>query len=143
MLAISPKLSMVALSNIGTKHQDWVTTFLSTLYPESLSSLSLAGHLKFLRHLPVYPNLTTLSVDIEDMNNASLILAAVSSLTTVKDLSITFDSLNRKENMGGLRTTKSLSLGKVKRPHSRRRPCPDRSASTAGSTPISDLCRSR
>ena len=114
MLAISPKLSTLALSNIGTKHQDWVTTFLSSLYPESLSSLSLEGHLKFLLHLPVYPNLATLNIDIEDMGNASLILAAVSSLTIVKDLSITFDSLNRKDNMSGLRTTKLLSLGKIK-----------------------------
>ena len=39
MLAISPKLSTLALSNIGTKHQDWMTTFLSSLYPESLSSI--------------------------------------------------------------------------------------------------------
>lgn len=77
MLAISPKLSTVSLSNIGTKHQDWVTI-------------------------------------LEDMSNASLISAAVSSLTTVKDLSITFDSLNRKENMDRLRTTKSLSPGKIK-----------------------------
>lgn len=114
MLAISPQLSTVALSNIRTHHHEWIITFLLSLYPESLCSLSLKGNLKFLRRLPVFLNLTSLSIDIEDISNASLVLAAISCITTVRNLSVTLDSHNLKETINGLQDKKSLSFGKVK-----------------------------
>ncbi|KJA21635.1 hypothetical protein HYPSUDRAFT_77695 [Hypholoma sublateritium FD-334 SS-4] len=114
MLAISPQLSTVALSNIRTHHQEWIITFLSSIHPESLSSLSLDGNLTFLRHLPVFPNLTGLSIVIEDMSHASLVLASISCITTLRKLSVIFDSHTLKETMNGLQNKKPLSLGTTK-----------------------------